>query len=621
MAIDRNNPTEIARETFRLLAQRRVPPTPANFERIYHEVAGTAPQEPYPARKLKSLAASLPKDTTERARMARRFEQSVAKGNWEAFEALIVELCAGDGDDKTVAWGPAIRDLFTEYQRVHHGLTAARKREALQHVLESTSDPATLHQRIGGLVRGWRHNASDEPAPDEEAPEVTGSAIRSPAAAGQPSAAAAPATEPAPVVTARPPAEVAEAAPGAMPAMPENLSADSLAEVIAHLLDDGLSPLIVDVPDLVGELRELAGELRQTPDHLLEGNYQHKLEYVIQRLEWVAEEQLAVRSGLIGVLQLILKNISQLVFDDRWLHGQLSVLTEAFSRPLDVRTLDEVERRLRDVIDKQGHLKEELTEAQRRLKTMLAGFVDRLAEFSATTGQYHDAIGRCAERVAKAEAITELSDVVEEILQQTRVAQESAQRSHTEINSLKDQVEMANVEIGRLQQELDQASELVRHDPLTGTLNRKGMDDALEREIARARRRETPLCVGLLDVDNFKQLNDTYGHRAGDDALKHLADVIRENVRPQDSVARYGGEEFLVLLPDTDTDDAAAALTRLQRALTKRYFLADNKKLLITFSAGVTRIGDDESAQGAIERADRAMYLAKRAGKNRVMTA
>ncbi|MCB1888896.1 MAG: GGDEF domain-containing protein, partial [Rhodocyclaceae bacterium] len=157
MAIDRNNPSEIARETFRLLAQRRVPPTPANFERIYHEVAGTAPQEAYPARKLKALAASLPKDTTERARMARRFEQSVAKGSWEAFEALIVELCAGNESDKPLAWGPAIRDLMAEYQRVHHGLTAARKREALQHVLESTADPATLHQRIGGLVRGWRH--------------------------------------------------------------------------------------------------------------------------------------------------------------------------------------------------------------------------------------------------------------------------------------------------------------------------------------------------------------------------------------------------------------------------------------------------------------------------------
>ncbi|MCB1886744.1 MAG: diguanylate cyclase, partial [Rhodocyclaceae bacterium] len=450
----------------------------------------------------------------------------------------------------------------------------------------------------------------DDPAPDDEADDGPPPAeARSTEPPARPPASA-PATAASQPITTAP-----------LPAMPADLSADSLASVIAQLLDNGLSPLIVDVPDLVGELRDLAGELRQTPAHLLEGDYQHKLEFVIQRLEWVAEEQLAVRSGLIGVLQLILKNISQLVFDDRWLHGQLSVLTEAFSRPLDVRTLDEVERRLRDVIDKQGHLKQELTEAQRRLKTMLAGFVDRLAEFSATTGEYHDAIGRCAERVAKAEAITELSDVVEEILKQTRVAQDSAQRSHTEINALKDQVEMANVEIGRLQQELDQASELVRHDPLTGTLNRKGMDDALEREIARARRRKTPLCVGLLDVDNFKQLNDTYGHRAGDDALKHLADVIRENVRPQDSVARYGGEEFLVLLPDTDTEDAAATLTRLQRALTKRYFLADNKKLLITFSAGVTRIGDEEPAHGAIERADRAMYLAKRAGKNRVMTA
>ena len=211
--------------------------------------------------------------------------------------------------------------------------------------------------------------------------------------------------------------------------------------------------------------------------------------------------------------------------------------------------------------------------------------------------------------------------MVEEILQQTRIAQDSAQRSHREINALKDQVEAANVEIGRLQHELDQASEMVRHDSLTGALNRKGMDDALAREISRARRRGTPLCIGLLDVDNFKQLNDTYGHHAGDDALRHLAAVIRENVRPQDSVARYGGEEFVIVLPDTDSEDALVALTRLQRALTKRYFLAGNSKLLITFSAGVTRIAEEETAKAAIERADRAMYLAKRAGKNRVMTA
>ncbi|MCB1916299.1 MAG: diguanylate cyclase [Rhodocyclaceae bacterium] len=609
MAVDRNNPTEIARETFRLLAQRRVPPTPANFERLYHEVAGSTPQEAFPSRRLKSLAASLPRDNPEAARSARRLEQCVAKGEWDPFAALITELCSG-GDREPLQWGPAIRDLVGEYERVHHGLTAARKREALQHVLTSTADAATLHQRVGGLIKGWRHHQSDAAVDDADSENPGGQ----PAVADE-------ATRPVP--SAAPVDRTGE--PSTPPAVQEPVSEATdggLATLIAQLLDDGLSPLIVDVPDLVGELHALAGELRDTPARLRDEGCRHRLDAVVKRLEWVAEEQVAVRSGLVGVLRLILQNISQLVFDDRWLHGQLSVLNEAFAdKPIDVRTLDDVERRLRDVIDKQGHLKQELSEAQRRLKTMLAGFVDRLAEFSATTGEYHDAIGRCAERVAKAEDITEISDAVEEILQQTRIAQGSAERSHREINALKDQVEAANVEIGRLQHELDQASEMVRHDALTGALNRKGMDDALAREISRARRRGTPLCIGLLDVDNFKQLNDTYGHHAGDDALRHLAAVIRENVRPQDSVARYGGEEFVIVLPDTDSEDAMVALTRLQRALTKRYFLAGNSKLLITFSAGITRIADEENAEAAIARADRAMYLAKRAGKNRVMTA
>jgi len=164
-------------------------------------------------------------------------------------------------------------------------------------------------------------------------------------------------------------------------------------------------------------------------------------------------------------------------------------------------------------------------------------------------------------------------------------------------------------------------SELVRHDPLTGTLNRKGLDEALEREIARARRRGTTLSLALLDVDNFKNLNDTFGHKTGDEALRHLAEVVRSSLRPQDCVGRYGGEEFLIVLPDTDLDSANATLTRLQRELTKRYFMANNQRLLITFSAGVTRLMDDEAANVAVDRADRAMYAAKRAGKNRVLTA
>ena len=134
-------------------------------------------------------------------------------------------------------------------------------------------------------------------------------------------------------------------------------------------------------------------------------------------------------------------------------------------------------------------------------------------------------------------------------------------------------------------------------------------------------RSKAPLCVGLLDIDNFKHLNDILGHSAGDDALIHLINVIKESLRPTDSVARYGGEEFIIVLPGIDIEEAAATLERLQRKLTKKIFLYKNDHILITFSAGVAQRAPKESQQDVLGRADKAMYQAKKAGKNRVVVA
>jgi len=123
----------------------------------------------------------------------------------------------------------------------------------------------------------------------------------------------------------------------------------------------------------------------------------------------------------------------------------------------------------------------------------------------------------------------------------------------------------------------------------------------------------------LLDIDNFKKLNDSLGHDAGDAALIHLATVIRETMRPQDTIARYGGEEFIILLPDTSIEDAQTAIVRLQRELTRRIFLHNNDRQLITFSAGVTDFRAEDTQLSVTKRADEAMYAAKQAGKNRVL--
>ena len=103
--------------------------------------------------------------------------------------------------------------------------------------------------------------------------------------------------------------------------------------------------------------------------------------------------------------------------------------------------------------------------------------------------------------------------------------------------------------------------------------------------------------------------------------LTVAAQTLRGNLRASDLVARYGGEEFVLLLPDTALDHGIEAMTRLQRELTKRFFMAGSERILITFSAGVAQLSEDESGSDAIRRADQAMYLAKRAGKNRVLGA
>jgi diguanylate cyclase len=127
--------------------------------------------------------------------------------------------------------------------------------------------------------------------------------------------------------------------------------------------------------------------------------------------------------------------------------------------------------------------------------------------------------------------------------------------------------------------------------------------------------------VGLIDIDNFKKLNDTLGHAAGDKALQSLSAAVRERLRPVDHLARFGGEEFVVLLPSTPCADAQQALSRLQRSLSASLFMHEQQEVFVTFSAGVTEWRPGETLEAALERADEAMYEAKRTGKNRTCSA
>jgi diguanylate cyclase len=333
-----------------------------------------------------------------------------------------------------------------------------------------------------------------------------------------------------------------------------------------------------------------------------------------------AEDQ-DVIEGLVLLLQLLLSNISELSDDDRWLKSQVDRLREIVRVPIDAKALAEMQGRLREVIFRQSTMKRSLDEAKQALKQMLAAFIDRLASMSAQTGTFQGRVEGYATRIAQARNLPEISNLVQDLLHDTRGMHGEVTRAREELEEAQRRAEEANGRVRSLEAELERVGEMVRADQLTTALNRRGLDEAFQTEAARVERSGKALSLALLDLDNFKALNDRLGHQAGDSALVHLVNVVREAIRPTDVIGRYGGEEFVILLPETGLDEADAVMVRVQRALTRRFFLHNNERLLITFSCGIAQLAKGETWAQALDRADRALYDAKHEGKNRTVRA
>ena len=168
----------------------------------------------------------------------------------------------------------------------------------------------------------------------------------------------------------------------------------------------------------------------------------------------------------------------------------------------------------------------------------------------------------------------------------------------------------------------DQLRLLAERDPLTGSWNRRRIRRFLSEELDRARAATEPFSVVMLDVDHFKQVNDRYGHAAGDAVLRGLCRRASDQLRPYDGWARIGGEEFLIVLPACDGPGAFAAAERVRRSIEGIPFRVPGRELNVTASAGITTVDPPrypDDIDEVLQRADRALYAAKQAGRNRVI--
>jgi len=191
--------------------------------------------------------------------------------------------------------------------------------------------------------------------------------------------------------------------------------------------------------------------------------------------------------------------------------------------------------------------------------------------------------------------------------------------SEVEIDYIKQLTAQAAATLGCASDYL-KTQEYASHDILTGFYNRRELDERIRQETSSSRRQNYSLCAIMCDIDHFKNVNDTYGHAAGDQVLRTVAQIIRTQLREYDTAGRYGGEEFAVLLPFTKIDEAAMAAERLRKAVeSKDIKISHDKNINVTISLGVYEFKLNDSENDLLNNADKALYKAKETGRNKVI--
>ena len=590
---------QLAKAALRRLALEKLEPTPENYARAYQMEAGGAPPSVLPAAALPVIdalvARVLPASEAENRGELRN---ALQHGLWDDAERLVGQ------QPGLPQQGAALADLIDRIVRgIQQGgrqWTSARKRDSLARVLSSTrSDPRRLQQRLGQLVIGWETDTPDEAvetdsAPLEDHPRTVPSKLDEP--------------DFEPIHLGDDHAAVASAL-------------EDLAPVWQRLVGSLGGSVLQALPPPPSPSTELSEELLQLTGSIFEEGptpaQSEAMDQLCARANRVLQHRHHLIDQLSGLCKQLTSSLAELAEDDSWAQGQVDAMTSEIEFGLTARSIRSVSEMLDNTRERQQALRVERGQARDALKALINQMLSELGELGSQTGRFHESLDKYAGVIEKADSLESLAGVVREMVSESRTVQTLVQQAqgrlqyeHARATGLSERVVELETELRRLSQE-------VSTDQLTQIANRRGLMQAFDAERARLERSGAPLAIGLLDVDNFKRLNDDLGHAAGDTALKTLAAVVSKALRPTDLVARYGGEEFVVLLPDTPLDEGAQILTRLQRSLTGSLFMHESKQVFVTFSAGVTAYRVGERIEVALERADEALYEAKRTGKNR----
>ena len=608
---------ETAKAALRRLALSKLEPTPENYARAWAEEGGAAPAAaPAPAAPAPGPvpASTSPKAKNVHDRIAVRlfedgtqreeFSQAMQRADWEAARGL-VERAAESQLALAQGLAQTIEKLARGLERGGRQWTAARKKDSLQRVLDANrSDVARLQQRMKQLVASWDGDFTD----DTIAVDATADAGDTLSTKG---------------------VETLDTGEGSTSQAVEARDGDhrpTPARDSAHggwppLLEQYDATLHVALPADDERAVELAGELRELQAGLQRDGASAPLRAQAQALCERARRLLAHRHHLVDELHRLTLEMSaglaEVAEEGSWVKGQTESLRLSLGDSPSVRSVRAASEMLAQTRARQARVRAERDSARVALKDAISQMLTELDALGDHTGRFSDSVARYVDTIANADSLESLASVVRQMVEESRAVHGLVNETQGRLNEGRQRAAELEARVQSLESELRRLSDEVSTDVLTEVANRRGLMQAFDVETARLERQGGELAVGLLDIDNFKKLNDTLGHSVGDMALKTLAGHVQKQLRAVDVVARFGGEEFVVLLPGVPVEEAQGTLTRLQRTLSASLFMHDGREVFVTFSAGVTQFRAGETLEAALERADEALYEAKRTGKNR----
>ena len=252
-----------------------------------------------------------------------------------------------------------------------------------------------------------------------------------------------------------------------------------------------------------------------------------------------------------------------------------------------------------------------------RIQQAITELVGTISSVQSITNDYGDSLVDVAEKIKNASTIEDLGNVVSSLVEDTKTMLERNQ-------NLEFQLTTSSSQVAELKKNLDNVKKEALTDGLTGLPNRKAFDKQIRDWTEDASVADSDLCLLMMDIDHFKQFNDTYGHQTGDQVLRLVARTLIDGIKGRDFVARFGGEEFALIFPDTSLASAIRVADSLRHAVEGKEVINrnSNKSLgRITLSGGVAHYYKGESITNFIERADTALYEAKKHGRNIVKAA